>query len=109
MRAVPMIEENGTTTVKLMSRNIVTFAGEGNELRASDAAEAVTKFVDTVPTVFDVAVVDGSKIVGSGKTLFILTEDDAKNAKQELPIFVDKVARTLKAAIFELQHRITDQ
>lgn len=109
MRAVPMIEENGTTTVRLMSRNIVTFAGEGNELRASDASKAVTKFVDTVPTVFDVSVVDGGKIVGSGNTLFTLTEDDAKNAKQELPIFVDKVARTLKAAIFELQHRITDQ
>lgn len=108
LRAVVQENEDKTFTLVVLGRKFVTFSGEGAATRAVKAGEAVSDFLDQVPSMYDVEGRPSGEIIGRGNPLFKLEPQDVVGTDATMGSTVDGVLRELKKVIFDLQYRIWD-
>ena len=106
LRAIPVEQTDGTHSIRLMNRTVVTLSGDTAVGRISALAEELNKFFDEMPSVYEVEARPDGSVWGRDKKLFQPNEADAEVAKQTIPEFGSAIVKVLKQAIFELQYRI---
>lgn len=87
---------------------LFTFAGPDAEARAEKAAQSVNDFMDSVPDLFDLTSTPNGAIRGRNRTLWRVTDDDAKYAKKSVTELTAEAVKALKQTLFNMTYRITD-
>ncbi len=106
LRAIPVINADGSVAVKLMNRVVIALGGEGAEARSEQISARLNTLFDSVPAVFDIEGRPNGEVLGRGQTIVALQEEDVKASGKTLQELTNEVVKTLKAAAFELQYRV---
>jgi beta-barrel assembly-enhancing protease len=102
LRADVLPGEEGTVALWFGKTRLFDFGGPEALTRADAAADAVNRFFDSVPGLYEAQLADGTKLRGAGVTLFEVTSDDGPE-----PEALAKDALTkLKKLIFDLNYRL---
>lgn len=107
-RGLPIENTDGTHSVKIMKRVILTLGGADQAARAEQIADKLSKLYDQVPSVREIEGRADGSIIAFREPLFQLTEADAAQANKTLSALTDQVVRDLKAVAFELRYRLAD-
>ncbi len=108
LRAIPVEETDGSHSLRLMNRKILTLSGESAANRIQVFATKLNSTFDAIPSVFDIESRNAGEITGRGEVLVELSESDAERNQLSLRDLTDEVVRSLKAAAFELKYRVWD-
>lgn len=108
LRAIPIEETDGTHSIKLMNRKVLTLAGDGADLRIKGFAEQLNRIFDDVPAVYDFESRPDGSVWGKGNLIWKPSPTDADFAKKTVGEISEEIVKVLKAAAFELQYRVWD-
>lgn len=99
-RVVP--GEEGTVELWFGKTKVYAFAGSDALERADAASTAMDSFFDSVPALYELTIVDKTKIVGQDRLLIEVSPDDGTNAAQK----VELAFTQLKKLVFDLNYRL---
>lgn len=99
--------DDGSVELSFASVKVCAFAGSDALIRADEAAANLDAFFDGLPKMFEVTI-DGSSLLGRGKVLFTVTEEEAALAKQPIADIAEEAARRLKRVAYDLSYRTWD-
>lgn len=105
-RAIPVDQGDGTFTLKVAGKTIVTFSGENAPQRAETAAKNLTSFLDSNPRIFEMSATASGEILGRSDLLFSLTDTDIQFAGKTKEGVIESVLKTLKAVVYDLSYRV---
>ncbi len=83
-----------------------TFAGTDALKRADDAADMVNDLMDSVPRLYDVQLQEDRIIVGRGKNLFYIAEEDARKLGLSSAQMAAKALSAIKQAAYNVAYRV---
>jgi beta-barrel assembly-enhancing protease len=87
-------------------KKLYTFVGADARTRAETAAEKLNAFFDETPEMYEIAITQDGAVVGRGKVLFKISEDDAKAAKSDYGKLQSKTELALKRSVSYLSSMV---
>lgn len=89
-------------------RTILTVGGSEAKDRARDIAVRMNEFYDAVPDLFEVSAQADGAVIGQGRTLFTVTEDDAKVEGKSVKDAAKDSVDAIKRSLYLLAYRVWD-
>lgn len=99
--------DDGTVDIWYANIKLYSFAGTDALTRADAAAMTLDTLYDAVPRIFEINA-EGLNLVGRGRVLFAVTDDDARAAKKKPDELAEDASKALKRAAYDLSYRIWD-
>jgi hypothetical protein len=96
----------GQVDVEFLDRCLYTFVGLDARRRAEEAVQRLNAFLDEVPQLTDVQLVHSREILGHGKPLLAVTEEDAKLSGKTAPQLAEETLQAVKNAVYSLRFRV---
>lgn len=96
----------GTFDIRFNGSRIALFAGPDAQARAEKACSKLDAFFDRVPELFQVAAKGDGRVVGLGKELFRITEEDAAATGQSVEDAAFASVQAIKRSLYFLSYRI---
>ncbi len=99
--------QDASQEVWLNGTKIVTFNGLNAKTRSNEAAEKLTRFVDSTPRIFEVGQ-RGAAVIGGNNEIFEFDDDDEQIQKLTKEALASQASKALKQAIYGLNFKIWD-
>lgn len=105
---VAPVNEKGNEKLVFEDKTLTTFTGKEAPDRAKNAASRLNEFFDTVPDLFEVTARADGTIVGRGRILFQITEEDAKATNMTVAQAGKEAVEQIKRSLYTLAFRVWD-
>ncbi len=94
--------EDGRVDLLFGATKVFSFGGSDALTRADLAAEQLDAFFDAVPALFEVDLIDGTRLIGRNALLFEAAADDGERYREEAA----QALNTVKKLVFDLNYRL---
>jgi predicted Zn-dependent protease len=93
------VVQAGSDHELLFDGNVVfRFNGANSADRAAKASKLVDQFLDTLPNLYEVRL-EGMRVIGAGRTLFEVTEEDIEGSKTSKDEFMKQTLKNVQRAV----------